>query len=390
MTARSGALRIAFIDHVARLSGAEIGLARLLAATDRIEATVVLAEDGPLAPILREAGARVDVLPLAERTRSLTRQEIASASARLGASADVMRYVNRLRNHLRTLRPDVVHTNSLKSGVYGTVAARLARLPSVWYLHDRLSPDYLPREVVPMMRLMASTLPSALVVPSRSTLSTVGRHRRPGLRTAVIPMPVPMPARKAEIRQQVRNVGMVGRLTSWKGQHIFLAAFAQAFPDPPVRARLIGSAVFGETSYERELREQAAGLGIADRVDFIGFTGDVFGELEELDILVHASVLPDTLAISVLEGLGAGVPVVCADAGAVAEYVVDGDNGLLHKPGDVSGLAAGLKRLAGDVGLRRKLAEAGRNTARDFAADAVVGKMVELYARLARANRATR
>jgi glycosyltransferase involved in cell wall biosynthesis len=67
--------------------------------------------------------------------------------------------------------------------------------------------------------------------------------------------------------------------------------------------------------------------------------------------------------------------------------VVDGRNGVLHQPGDVSGLAAGLKRLAADVRLRRRLAEAGRETARTFTPDAVVGKMVELYASLARTRR---
>lgn len=389
MTTGSRPLRIAFVDHVARISGAEIGLARMIGATDQIEATVLLAEDGPLSSVLRSAGARVEVLPLAERTRGLTRAQLAAASTRLRASGDVIRYVSRLRARLRELRPDVVHLNSLKSGVYGTTAARLARLPSVWYLHDRLSPDYLPRQVVPMMRLMASVLPDAVVVPSQSTADTLGRWQRPGLRTAVIPTPVPMPDRPVQIREEVQTVGIVGRLTSWKGQHVFLDAFARAFPEPPVRARVVGSAMFGEEGYERSLHQQAARLGITDRVDFIGFVEDVFAELERLDILVHASVLPDTLGISVLEGLAAGVPVVCSNAGGVAEYVIDGSNAVLHPPGDAAVLADGLRRLADDVSLRKRLADAGRGTARRFTAEAVVGEMIGLYRQIARPSTAS-
>lgn len=42
-------LRVVFVDHVARLSGAEIAMARLTRAADEVQATVILAEDGPLA-----------------------------------------------------------------------------------------------------------------------------------------------------------------------------------------------------------------------------------------------------------------------------------------------------------------------------------------------------
>src|SRR5436309_1669796 len=142
----------------------------------------------------------------------------------------------------------------------------------------------------------SSKLPSALVVPSRHTLAAVGRRFRPGLRTAVIPLPVPIPAEPCEIRERVEEVGIVGRLAPWKGQHVFLDAFAHAFPDDSVRARVIGSAIFGEKFYERQLRAQAERLGLAERVDFVGFMPDVDAELRRLDLLVHASVTADPLA----------------------------------------------------------------------------------------------
>ena len=50
----------------------------------------------------------------------------------------------RLSARLRRLRPDVVHANSLKSGLIGGVASRLARVPMVWHLRDQLADDYLP------------------------------------------------------------------------------------------------------------------------------------------------------------------------------------------------------------------------------------------------------
>lgn len=368
-----------YIGHVARYSGMEIGLVRFIAATDEVDATVILAEDGPLVQLLEEAGARVEILPMAEHARGLKKEEVRPGRAQAAAALEVARYVGRLRARLRQLRPDLVHTHSLKAGVYGGLAARLAGVPVIWHLQDRLAADYLPKAAVPPMRFLASTLPSALVVPSRHTLATVGRRFRPGLRTAIIPFPVPLPAEACEVRDRVEEVGMVGRLAPWKGQHVFLDAFARAFPENSVRARIVGSAIFGEKFYEEELRAQAEALGIEDRVDFVGFKPDVDAELRRLDVLVHASVTADPLATVVLEGMAAGLPVVSAQDGGHAEHIQDGREGLLFPPGDADALADALRRAANDRELRVAMSEAGRRKARDFAPDAVVERMLALY-----------
>ena len=371
--------RVTYVGHVARYSGMEIGLVRFIAATDQVEATVVLAEDGPLVGLLEEAGARVEVLPLAEHARGLKKEQVRPGRAQAAAAAELARYVRRLRGRLRQLRPDLVHTHSLKAGVYGGLAARLAGVPVVWHLQDRLAPDYLPRTAVRPMRLLASTLPSALIVPSRHTLATVGKRFRPGLRTAIIPFPVPLPDEAAEIRETVKEIGMVGRLAPWKGQDVFLDAFAEAFPDNAVRARIVGSAIFGEKYYEEQLREQARSLGIEGRVDFVGFTPDVEAELRRLDLLVHASVTADPLATVVLEGMAAGLPVVSANDGGHAEHIENGREGLLFEPGNSAALAEALRRAAGDRDLRVTMSEEGRRKARQFGPDAVVERMLALY-----------
>jgi hypothetical protein len=77
------------------------------------------------------------------------------------------------------------------------------------------------------MRLLAATAPSALVAPSRFTLETVGRRFRRGMVVAALPNAVPYPERAVEVRDEVETVTMIGRLTWWKGQHVFLDLLAQ-------------------------------------------------------------------------------------------------------------------------------------------------------------------
>ncbi len=372
-------LKIVYLGHTAALSGGEIGLTRLIRASEHVQAHVILAEYGPLVDALEDAGATVEVLPLVSGVRHIRREELAGGGAALRAVGSVYRYARRLEWRLRQLAPDLVHSNTLKSGVYGVMAARLARLPIVWGLHDRIARDYLPTPAVAPMRLLVSTAPSALVVPSQATLDAVGHVFRPGLRSAVIPLPVWVPAIDYHVREQVRVVGLIGRLAEWKGQDVFLRAFAQAFAVGEVRARIVGSALFGEDDYAASLPRLARELGIADRVDFIGFSSDVPAELARMDIVVNASVLPETLGQTIIEAMGAGVPTISARAGGPLEYVEENVSGLLHDPGDVAGLAAALTRLSADVGLRRTVSENGRVVAARFSPEHTSAEMLRLY-----------
>ena len=100
--------------------------------------------------------------------------------------------------------------------------------------------------------------------------------RRP---VTVIPHPIPIsppgPGPRPFRPRPGLRVGIVGRLSPWKGQDVFLRAFAVADLPTPSSAVLIGSAMFGEEEYERSLHRLAEDLGITDRVDFRGFVDDV-------------------------------------------------------------------------------------------------------------------
>ena len=112
--------------------------------------------------------------------------------------------------------------------------------------------------------------------------------------------------------------GMLGRIAPWKGQDLFLRAFAEAFPGGTERAVIVGTAMFGEEDYERELPALAAELGLDVRVEFRGFREDIWRELAALDVLVHASLTPEPFGQVVLEGMAAGLPVLAPDEGAPA------------------------------------------------------------------------
>lgn len=378
-------LRVVYLDHCARLSGGELALLRLLPALHGVEPHVVLAEEGPLAARLVRAGVSVEVLPMPEVARGLPRGAVRPGALPMASVAGTAVYVVRVARMLARYRPDLVHTNSLKAALYGIAAARLVGVPVVWHLRDRVAEDYLPQASLALLRRLAR-LPAAVVANSRATLETLGPLSRPGY---VIPSPAGVPNSPTGLvardvmdgchRADTLRVGMVGRLAPWKGQHLFLEAFAHAFPAGVQQAVIVGAPLFGEEGYARDLEDLCGRLGLDGRVEFRGFRELVGEELSRFDILVHASVIPEPFGQTVVEGMAAGLPVVAPAAGGPAEVIGHGVDGLLYPPGDLSALAGALRTLASDPELRARMGEAARTRAKAFTPEAIAPQVLAVY-----------
>lgn len=385
-------MRVAYLGHTAALSGGELALTRMLPALEGVEAHVILGEDGPLVGRLREGGAEVELLVMPERSRRLRKDAVSPRRLPILPAIEAAGYTIRLARRLRRLRPDLVHTNTLKAALYGGIAGRLAGVPVVWHVRDRIAPDYLPAPAVRLVRWAGRVLPRAVIANSEATLATLGRPADGSSRVydaVVVPSSVARGRRRPFVQSDLRpfTVGMVGRLAPWKGQDLFLRAFASAFPEGDVRARIVGSAMFGEDDWAPSLENLAASLGISERVDMVGFVDDMDAEYGRIDVLVHASTIPEPFGQVVVEGMAAGVPVVAADAGGPAEVVTDEVDGLLYRMGDAAALAERLVRLAGDRGLRARLAEGGRRRSADFSPERVAEQVMGVYRKVLAGDR---
>jgi glycosyltransferase involved in cell wall biosynthesis len=388
-----GAIRVVVVGHTAKLSGGELAISRLISTMVSVAVHVVLAEDGPLVSVLERAGATVEVLPMDRRARNLRKDRIRIGGVPFGAAWATITYTVRLARRLRQLKPDLVHTNTLKAALYGGVAARAAGVPCLWHVRDRIAEDYLPPFAVTLVRLAARFLPTEVIANSRTTFATLRLNQYRWKRVVydgvtkmppspVVPSPVELmqlDSAKMHTPSNRIRVAMVGRLSPWKGQDVFLRAFAEAFAGGVEVAMLVGSAMFGEEEYEQQLIDLVEELGIGDRVEFCGFVHDVPKLLMETDVLVHASVIPEPFGQVVIEGMAAGLAVVACDAGGPAEVITHEIDGLLYPPGDVGVLAAHLRRLANDPTSRLRLANRAVHTAEKYELANVAAQCVEIY-----------
>ncbi|CCW35376.1 glycosyltransferase [Chthonomonas calidirosea] len=380
--------RVLFIDHTAQLGGGEVALLRLTQAFDRsrVAPHVLLFSDGPLHTKLEQAQVPVELFELntqiVDMRREASRPRSLLQPNRLGA---VLSAIGRLARFLRTKPFDVVHTNSLKADLIGGFAARLAHIPLVWHVHDRIEADYLPKNTVRILRLLARTLPTFVVANSAATLQTLHLPKQKpsdviycGIPDDWVQPPYPPPPLCG--KSQVR-IGLMGRITKWKGQHIYLAAAAKVLQRyPQTQFEIIGSALFGDQPYFVELQSEVARLQLDERVVFRGFQEDTKAVLSDLDILVHASIIPEPLGQVVLEGMALGRAVVATAGGGVLEVVVPNQTGLLVPMGDAEAMAEAILCLLSDPSLAQTMGEQARHhVGEHFTMSAMAERVTAIY-----------
>ena len=270
----------------------------------------------------------------------------------------------KMRPALRGLPVDLVHAHSpppLAAHYAGTVASE-RRVPYVVTYHcDVDLPSVLGSFVESMYRrsLGASTLRNAarVVVTTRTYAATsraVWRYNPTVIPNAVDHRRFSPEADGSGVRERwkippgVPVVLLVGRIVPHKGVEHFIEA-ARFVPD----ARFL---IAGEGSLLDPMKRFAAGMGVSDRVSFLGRVSDE--ELPQVYAACDVFVLPsvsrlEAFGIVALEAMATAKPVIVADIPGVREIIEDGREGLLSDPVNPRDLAEKIRRLLADPEGRR-------------------------------------
>jgi glycosyltransferase involved in cell wall biosynthesis len=185
--------------------------------------------------------------------------------------------------------------------------------------------------------------------------------------------------------QSAKVIVYTGRLLRGKGLETLLFAFREvAASDTAALLVLVGSGGGQALSVEDELREMAAGPGLAGRVAFTGRISNVPDFLRAADVFAFPSEF-EALGLSLVEACACGVPAVASRTGGIVDVIEDGRSGLLVPSGDRAALAAAMRRLLADEELRAGLGRRGRGIARSrFDEAAATSRYRALFVELAR------
>jgi glycosyltransferase involved in cell wall biosynthesis len=332
------------------LGGAENAMFMLLGSLDRgqWEPTLLL-EEAP------------GVAPLAERAAALGVPVRRIPPMPLGLSG--ARRVPALARLLRRERPDVFHAH-MSSPVackWGLAAAVLARVPAVMGTVQVGAYEPPNRSAYWQLRALARGVGRYLAVSREIADELVERLDWPAEKIEVAynavdveraAVPAPPGLREQLGGSETRPLVLTpARLDAQKGHPTLLEAIAE-----------LPEALFlfaGEGPERGALEAQAAELGVAGRVRFLGRREDVPRLLAACDVFALPSLYEGS-SLAVLEAMAAGIPIVSSAIGGTEELIEDGRSGLLVPPGDAPALAAALRRVLSDAELRRNLAARAR------------------------------
>lgn len=286
----------------------------------------------------------------------------------------------------------LVHSNT--TAVWGgALAARQAGLPHLWHVHEIVIQPWLARKLIAFM--VARYSDQVVAISQAVADHLLADQPRLAERMTIIYDAVDadrfQPQNQGDalraawgVPAESTLVGVVGRISAWKGQSFFLRAFAQAAAHiPTLTAVIVGDVTPGEEWRRQELATLAAELGIAERVIWAGFRLDAPQVMAALDILVLPSTSPEPFGMVVVEAMATGKPVIATAHGGPMETVIAEETGLLVSPRDPAEMAAALQRLAAQPDLRARLgANARQRVLQRFTFDQHVTAFETLYDRM--------
>ena len=310
---------------------------------------------------------------------------------------------------LKREQPDVIHLNSSKAGVIGSLAAFLynfsaklfhsktPQLRTIFTAHGWVfnPTNYLPLPIRYSYRLFhkfAGLFQDAIINVSKYDLEIALRykiapeHKLIAIHNGIDPninFLDKKTARQAIIRKlkpanQITNqlmhsiwIGSIGRLTKEKNYETLIAAASKV---KEANFLIIGSGP--ELNHYQSLISY---YQLEHRFFIIDPTGNDAQYLKAFDVFVLSSV-KEGLPYSLLEAMAASLPIVVSDAGGMPEAVQNGKTGIIVPKKQPHTMQAALANLLNDAEMRKKISAAARERAlADFNLSRMVVETKNIY-----------
>jgi glycosyltransferase involved in cell wall biosynthesis len=258
---------------------------------------------------------------------------------------------------------DILHTHLQEADFYGYWLKKMN--PGLIWISSRQNTDaYRQRLFWRTLNGAISRTTDRVVAASGAVRDFVAQYEAiPMAKLTVVPNAIDLgrfatpPDRAAArasfgLRPDAFVVGIVGRLSPQKGHRYLFEAAARLAAELPELVIL----VVGKGHLERRLRRLARTLGIADRISFAGFHGEMATAYAAMDVFCMPSLF-EGLPLALLEALICEKVAVAARAPGITDVLVDGENGLLVDVADPVSLAAALLRVrrgGHDPGMARR------------------------------------
>lgn len=300
---------------------------------------------------------------------------------------EVMRYAHQAAKIVLAEEFDLIHSHDWLSFPAGLAAQKISGKPMIVHIHatefDRTGGNN-PNQRVYEIEKEGMEKAQAIIAVSNFTKNKIIQHY--GIEPRKINVVYNAVARdEFPLGDEIENLALlkkqgkrfvlfVGRITLQKGPDYFLRAAKRVLEiNPNVRFIMVGSG-----DLERQCLEEAAWLGISDKVFFTGFL-ERGQELAKLYKLADLYVLPsvsEPFGITVLEALSQGIPVLISKQAGVGEML---SHCLKVDFWDIDEMANKILAVLGHCSLRETLQENGSQELQKFSWEKSARKCLDIY-----------
>jgi len=329
-------IRVLNIISDTNIGGAGRVILNYLNSTDRdqFESLVAVPRGSLLKAPLEEAGALVyEVDGIADR--SYSKEDVAT-----------------LKELIRSLKPDLVHTHGCLSG---RIAAKGCRVPVVYSRHsafpvpaklkyppgrwvNKFVNEYFADHIIAVSPATRDNLTEGGISPKKITVVMNG----------VTPVAQTTPEEQLALRAQLGVeedtflFGILARIEDYKG-HLYLVEAARRLKERGYQNFRV--LIAGTGAFEEEVAKAVNTANVGDVVNMLGFRSDVAALLNVLDVQLNASYGTEATSIALLEGMSLGLPSIVSDYGGNPWLVTNGENGLVFPSRNSVELARAMARL---------------------------------------------
>ncbi len=383
---------VLYMNSSNELYGADRSLLRLVTSLDKnyFRPYVFLPNDLPYEGLLSNEFDKIGI-PYQKFPLAVLRRKYFNISGLISllyraliSSAYLYRFSQKQDMHL-------IHSNT-SAVLTGAFASQLLRIPHIWHVREiMIDHNWLGRFVAGYLYLFANKV-VAVSGPVKDSLVAALPHLERKIVVIhngidITPFQRSDHAKVFQLRQEwvgdedVPIVGMIGRISSRKGQDYLARAIAKITPSyPNIRVVFVGGYLPGEEWRKADLYKFISNQGIQNQVRIEDFRQDIDLVLSAFDIVVVPSILPEAFPTTVLEAMAAGKPVIATAHGGVIEQIENGITGLLVSPKDPCDMSSAIEHLISNRDDRLRMGQAGRERVlRNFTVERYVNDIQSLY-----------
>jgi glycosyltransferase involved in cell wall biosynthesis len=184
-----------------------------------------------------------------------------------------------------------------------------------------------------------------------------------------------------EIEADAPIIGIGGNIRKWKGQEVVIRATSlikKKFPN--IRCFIIGDTGSEHARYKERLFNLVSELKLEGNIIFTGYRKNLADYFNAMDIVLHASVLPEPFGRVLIEAMALKKPLIGARGGAIPEIIEHEVTGLMCEPGNVEEYANAIERLLADNESAREMGrKAYERLQKEFHIKRNVEKTEQLY-----------